>query len=165
MTTKTINLKLQEEADLYSPFDPAQEMIADDVVSHLTRSFQNLHKNNKEEYVLQISCETPLNKETAAENLRNFFAQEIDSVKRSLRQLFWKSLCLAVFGILVLSLWFFLSADSESVNLEILSIVGWVAIWEATSITIMGRHELNQLKKQFDKLLNAEVRISAPANE
>ena len=39
MTTKTINLKLQEEADLYSPFDPAQEMISDDVVSHLTRSF------------------------------------------------------------------------------------------------------------------------------
>ena len=47
----------------------------------------------------------------------------------------------------MLSIWFYLSRNDENVNLEVLSIVGCVTIWEATSIVIMGRHDLSVLKE------------------
>ena len=46
-----------------------------------------------------------------------------------------KEIGLAVFGVLILGLWAYLSVTSQSLGMvrsEILSIVGWVAIWEAT---------------------------------
>ena len=43
--------------------------------------------------------------------------------------------------------------------MEVLSIIGWVAIWEATGIIIMQRHDLNVRKKDLRKMLKAEIRF------
>ena len=71
-----------------------------------------------------------------------------------------KQIYLAVCGVLFLSIWFFLSVNSESagaVKLEIISIVGWVAIWEATSIVIMERPELTAVRNSYNKIINAQI--------
>ena len=73
-----------------------------------------------------------------------------------------KQIYLAVCGLLLLSIWFFLSVTSESagaVKLEIISIVGWVAIWEAASISIMQRPELVFMRKAFERIINAQIII------
>lgn len=73
-----------------------------------------------------------------------------------------KQIYLAVCGVLFLSIWFFLSVNSESagaVKLEIISIVGWVAIWEAASISIMQRPELVFMRKAFERIINAQIII------
>lgn len=37
------------------------------------------------------------------------------------------------------------------------SIMGWVAIWEATSISIMQRPELVAMKKNYEQLLKGKI--------
>ncbi len=49
------------------------------------------------------------------------------------------------------------TAGSESVALEILSIVGWVAVWETANILIIERHDLQYSKKNMDRIINSEI--------
>ena len=73
-----------------------------------------------------------------------------------------KEIGLALFGVLILGLWAYLSVTSQSLGMvrsEILSIIGWVAIWEAASISIMQRPELVFMRKAFERIINAQIII------
>ena len=54
MSTKEINLKIHEEADLYSAFDPEQKLLSEDVTEYLARNYLNKHRSLKEKNVLHI---------------------------------------------------------------------------------------------------------------
>ena len=45
MSTKEINLKIHEEADLYSAFDPEQKLLSEDVTAYLTQNYLNKHRS------------------------------------------------------------------------------------------------------------------------
>jgi hypothetical protein len=51
------------------------------------------------------------------------------------------------------------------VKLEILSIIGWVAIWEATSIAIINRPELVALRKSYERIIDAQIEIDCETEE
>ena len=51
---------------------------------------------------------------------------------------------------------FLQNPGSESVNLEILSIIGWVAVWETTNILIIERQVLQRSKKNMDKIIRSK---------
>ena len=53
-------------------------------------------------------------------------------------------------------LWWLLSRDSDSVFLEILSILGWVTTWEAANIAIIERSDLAMDTKSFDRAVSAD---------
>lgn len=159
MITKVIKLKIEEEADLYSPYDPDQKMISDDIASHFSRSFQHTGINEKADYVIEIKSDSPVDEENVKRNIRDYFNGELDTIKYSIKRLSMKAACLFIFGTVVLSIWFFLSETYSAVNLEILSIIGWVAIWEATSVMIMGKHDLREQKRDYEKASKAEIKI------
>ena len=149
IATRIIKLKIHDEQDLFSEYDPDHKMMSEDLLSFISRSF-----------VIHIESDTPVNQESVKQRIREYFGYERDMVKKDLRLLSLKAACLAVFGIVVLVIWYYLSLDSESVNLEVLSIIGWVAVWEATSIMIMGRHDLNKLKRNYKRMSEAKIVIS-----
>ena len=60
-------------------------------------------------------------------------------------------------GVTILDVQRILLADDV---LEILDIISWVSIWEATSIIVIQTYEMRQIKKSFLKLLEAEITIS-----
>ena len=56
----------------------------------------------------------------------------------------------------------FLSEYSDRtgvVKLEIISIMGWVAIREATSIAIMERPELVSLRRCYERIIRARIEL------
>ena len=160
MATQMIKVKIQEESDLFSDYDPDQKLLSEDVMSYLFRSAEDFHGMNRENLVIQITSDTPVNEENVREKFREFFIREKNVVNLSLRKLTLKALCLGIFGVIILSIWFYLSATSENVNLEILSIIGWVAIWEAASVILIGTHELAMTKKDMIKMINARIIFS-----
>ena len=155
IATRIIKLKIHDEQDLFSEYDPDHKMMSEDLLSFISRSFAKVDKNNRDDYMIHIESDTPVNQESGKQRI-----SERDMVKKDLRLLSLKAACLAVFGIVVLVIWYYLSLDSESVNLEVLSIIGWVAVWEATSIMIMGRHDLNKLKRNYKRMSEAKIVIS-----
>ena len=160
MATQIVKMKIQEESDLFSPLDPDQKQLSEEVTDYLFRSFQNTCKEKPEKYAIHIICDTPVNEGNVKGKISEYICREIDAVNRSLKNLALKAACLGIFGIAILSVWLFLSSDSENINLEILSIIGTVAVWEAVNVIIIGRHELLQSKKDLKKMLKAEIFIS-----
>ena len=157
MNEKMMKIKIHEESDLFSEFDPDQRMLSEDMIGYIVRCFQGMKTGRKADHVIQICSDTPVDEESAAEKIRDNFRREKEIINRTLNRLFLKAACLGIFGIAVLSAWFFLSAKSANVNLEILSIVGWVAVWETTNIIIIERQALQRTKKNMDKIINSKI--------
>ncbi len=159
MSTQIIKMKIHEESDLYSPLDPDRNILSEDIVSYLTRVFLSQHRKRHDNYTIEIISDTPLDEEHARAMIRRGFDQERDDIKYAVKRLTMKEVYLAIIGVVILSLWLYLSATMENVRVEILSIMGWVAIWEAFSIAIMQRPELLIQQENIYRLVNTEIRF------
>lgn len=157
MTTREIKLRVQDESDLYDPMDPDRNMLSEDVVSYLTRVFLNKHRRLREEYVLHIISDTPVDETHIKETVRTEFDRQKNDLRFALKRLMVKLICLSVLGAAILSLWLYLSATTETVGVEILSIMGWVCVWEATSIAILQRPELQRMWFNLDRLTQSKI--------
>ena len=165
MKRRNIKLRIQEESDLYSPLDPDQNMLSEEVAGYLTRVFLSKHRQFTEEYVIEIISDTPLDEDHARQTIRREFETQKDDTAFALKQLTLKEVLLAVIGVVILSVWLYFAATAENVRVEILSIMGWVCIWEATSIMLMQRPELLRMYKNLDRLFKAEIRFSTAGDQ
>ena len=87
--------------------------------------------------------------------------QEKSNIKKTSKSETVKEICLYALGIALLAVWFVLASQSkEGVWMEVLSIMGWVAVWEATSIVIMKRPELRLLQKAYDAASKSDIFFS-----
>lgn len=166
MITQEVKLKIHEEADLFSEYDPDQALLSGDVADYLERNYLNKHRSPIEKYTIHIYSDQPVNEDRVRTRFAAYFTQERDNIAYSIRKLTMKQIYLAVIGVLILLFWFFLSVHSESagvVKLEIISIIGWVAIWEAASIAIMQRPELVMMKKAYERIIDAQIIIDTAA--
>ena len=160
MAEKTIKLKLQEASELFSPFDPDQRTLSADVADYLKQSISSKHIGIQDRCTIQLQCDEPLDADTVRQTIREHFTAEKSAANRALRVLSYKAICLAAFGAIVLLILFLPSVDWGDVASEVLDIICWVAIWEATSIIIMQTYEPRQLKKSCIKLMNAQIIIT-----
>ena len=159
-----LQMKIHEESELFSPFDPQQNLLSDDAIVYFERIYVHKHRRIKEDYKLQIISDTPLDEEKIRQKIKNHFLQEIDDLNYALRVLTLKAIALALIGIIVLMIWFIVS-DDASVKVEILCIIGWVGVWEATDIFILERPALRHTRYHLNKLANAEIIFSQSEKE
>lgn len=144
MAMREIKLKIHEEDDIFSPMDPDQSMLSEDVADYLSRVFLNKHRRLREDYVIKIISDTPVNEENVKNAICREFDRQKDDIRYSLKRLVSKLVLLAVLGAGILALWLYLSATRETVGVEILSIMGWVCVWEAFSIAVLQRPDLQR---------------------
>ena len=159
MITQEVKLRIHEESDLFSPFDPDQTMLSDEVISYLNRNYVVMYKKKKKNYALQIFSDTPVNENHVARAIREHCLQELESIRFNSKIETFKELSLGLFGTMILRIWFALSHITEGVFLEILTIIGWVAIWEATSRAFLRVPDLYHQKKEHEFVSKADIII------
>ena len=157
MNTREIKLKIHDESELFSPLDPDQTMLSDDVIDYLARVFLNKHRRLRESFVIHIISDEPINETHVKDAIHAEFDRQQDDIRHALRRLMLKLIVLAVLGAAILCLWLYLSATRETVGVEILSIMGWVCVWEATSIAVLQRPELRRMWLNIERLTRAEI--------
>ena len=156
MSKKEIRLKIHEESDLFSRFDPDQKMLSEEVIAYVAHNYLNQHRWLKDSFTIRIISDVPVNQEKVKCRIQDYFVQEKENTDYLLKKLTLKEICLGVFGAVVLAIWLMLSQDSSNVNLEILSIIGWVTVWEATYLAIIERPDIHRAAKAFDRAVAAE---------
>lgn len=107
--------------------------------------------------MLRIISDTPVNEEHMLNTIHLEFDQQKDDIHHALKRLMVKMIALAVLGVAILSLWLYLSATSETVGIEILSIMGWVCVWEATSIAVLQQPELRGMWLNIERLTRSKI--------
>ncbi|MBR4728469.1 MAG: hypothetical protein IK080_11335 [Clostridia bacterium] len=157
MATKDFKLKISEESDLYCPFDPDQEILSEEVIDYFTRVFLNKHRRLHEDYVIRIISDTPVNEARVKAAIQSEFDRQKDDLRFALRRLWVKLFALAALGVAFLALWLFLSSTLETVGVEVVSIMGWVCVWEATSIAVLQRPELHRMLLNIERLTGSEI--------
>jgi hypothetical protein len=160
MATRSVRLKIHDESDLYSPMDPEQNTLSDDTISYLSRFFINKHRQQHEDYVIDIVSDTPLNEEHVKETIRAEFSQQADNVRYTLKRMTYKEVCLGFVGLVALTLWLYLSGGTDNVNLQLLSVVALVSLWGVAELAFMKRPDLWRLKRSLERLANTEIRFS-----
>ena len=65
-----------------------------------------------------------------------------------------------VIGILAISLWLFVARRTENLLVEILSIIGSFALWEAVNIWIVEKPVMRMEEKRLKKMMQAEVKFT-----
>ena len=159
MTTQDIKLKIHEESDLFSPYDPDQKTLSEDVTQYLTHTYLNTHRTNREKFRIHIVSDEPVDEERVKKGFYAHYSQELDNLRYELKKLTVKEICLGILGIILISIWLFLSAGESNVNLEVLTIIGWVAVWEAVNIAIVVRPELSAVRRSINRALDADIII------
>ena len=65
MITEEIKLRIHEESDLFSPLDPDQQILSEDVISYLHPKYRMMYlkyQTKSGNYVLHIFSDTPVNR-------------------------------------------------------------------------------------------------------
>ncbi len=154
-----IRLKVHEESDMFSPYDPDQMMLSEDISSYLTTCYENKHRAALEKYSVHIFTDKPINKEHVQQAIRAYCTQERSNNLHEMKIETLREVVLILLGVLFLALYFYLSSTYEGVWMEVLSIIGGVAVWEAASIAILSRPGLYRVEKIYDQASHAEIII------
>ena len=167
MIAEEIKLRIHEEADLFTPLDPDRFILSDDVISYLNIKYEIMYRKYRkknEAYTIHIFSDTPVNEHRVKDAIREHCSHEMENLRFLSKIETRKELSLGALGTVILSVWFILSHYTEGVFLEILTIMGWVAIWEATGGAILKRPELYQIKKKYELASKAEIIIEAASS-
>ena len=122
-------IKIHEEADLYNPLDPEGSELSDDVIAYIVRKYHE--KDRKEKHIIHIISDEPVDEEKVRNSFLDYARKEEMILGKVRNRTTLKQLTMFVIGILAISLWLFVARRTENLLVEILSIIGSFALWEA----------------------------------
>lgn len=158
-----IKLKINREADLYNPRDPEQVLLADDVVSYITRKYWE--NDHVDEYRLHIISDEPVNEDRVRKTILNYLDEENGIRNREMKISTIKQIRLLIIGVIFLGIWLWAEKTTDIVFAEILSIIGSFAVWEAADIWIAEKFHIRTRKIRMMILKNTEIVFSVEGKE
>ena len=90
MAEKRMKIKIHEQSDLLSEYDPDQQMLSEDIVEYIIRCYHHMKLSARECPVIRIYSDTPVNEEEVTEKIHDNFRREIEVVNRTLNKLLLK---------------------------------------------------------------------------
>ena len=150
---KQIGLTIHEESELYNPFD--EELLNDDLISFLHDRF----RRTGIDAALCIRSFCPLDESRFRNAFTRFCAEAKGDVERMRKRNHMRELRMLLIGIVFILLWLFISARTDGLGPEILSIIGSFAVWEAANVLIVENPELRLEKYLVNRLEKAEITI------
>ena len=156
---REIKLRIHEESDLFSPYDPDQMQLSEDMISYLKRKSEMMLKKCKEVYTLHIFSDMPVNEDKVKNAFREQLLLDLENNRFSAKLEITKGLFLLFLGVVILSFRYMLAEAGEGLYLDVIEIIGWVAIWEATSGALLRLPELYHMKKVHEFASKADIII------
>ena len=153
-----IKIKVHEEADLYNDFDPDQVQLKDEVVSYITRKYQE--KERTDQYCMHIISDVPVDEERVRRNFRKYVEEEVGIIKRDHKRSSMKQALLFIIGIIFIAIWAAMSSKTGVIILEVLSIIGSFAVWEAANVWIVDKPAMQLQQLRLKKMMETEVRFT-----
>lgn len=153
-----IKIKVHEEADLYNAFDPDQVQLKDEVVSYITRKYQE--KERTDQYCMHIISDVPVDEERVRSNFRKYVEEEVGIISRDHKRSSMKQVLLFVIGITFIAIWAAMSSKTGVIVLEVLSIIGSFAVWEAANVWIVDKPAMRIQQLRLKRMKETEVRFT-----
>lgn len=152
-----INLRIHEESDLYDPLDESCRTLSGDVSEYLEKQYGK--KNMDDEIILKIKCDGAVDYERVRGAFQELIReQEVHNANQK-RFNRIKQLWLFCVGVIFVTAAILLDGVLGSVPVELISIVGSFAVWEAANIWIVENPRTRLAKRTFKKLNATKIVI------
>lgn len=156
METFEIKVRVADESELYNPFDPDKLTLNEDLLQYLVNRYSE-KELGKQTALAFVGAAIDGNHLKAA--LRRHVESELEKNRREKKLNYAKQLRLFLIGVAFIAADIALKQALPSIPVEILSIIGSFAVWEAANIWIVENPGLDFQKRRFRKLLEAEISI------
>lgn len=111
-------------------------------------------------HVIHIFSDTPVDEERVKRNIRRYTEDEGKIMKRKQQRSCIKQLWLFAIGIAFIAFWLFIASKTENILVEVLSIIGSFAVWEAANIWIVEVPEMKLYRRRLMRLEETEILIT-----
>ena len=153
-----IKLKVENESDLYNPFDMEGKTLSDDVKNYIMEKLQ-LDKSDKG-VEIQVFANEEIDRGKLEGALNEWVDQEEGMAQKSYRRNLMQQLFMFIFGLAFIVLSILLESKINVIWSTILSTIGAFSIWESCSIWIVRNPKLKIRRRIIKKLrTNHTVKI------
>ncbi len=154
-----IQLLIDNESDLYNPYDPSQKRINEGVYRYLKSYCSPLESAKHEHDTLQIITDNPIDVDRFRNVLQDAVKRDIAEFDRQIdlnrRRAIWES----IFGILFCALGIMLSVYLDELLLTIISLLGTMGVRDAIQIVTTINHDLKNLKKLMHPISDIKLEV------
>ena len=152
-----INLRIKDESELYNPLDESCRTLSGDVSDYLSEQYGK--KELDDEIVLKIKCGGPVDYERVRRAFQELIREQEVHNKNQKRINRMKQLWLFCIGVVFVAAAILLDGILGSVPVELISIVGSFAVWEAANIWIVENPRTRLANRTLKKLNSTRIVI------
>ncbi len=151
----TINLNIENEKELYNPFDTEADFLSEDIKSYITNRMGD--KSIGEEVKIRIISPCSVNQERIKKAFHKWVDEEENAIKKEFRRNFVQQIWMFAIGVVFIALSLFLENKIGVVWYTVLSTIGAFSMWEAASIWIIQNPKLRLRRRTVKKIRSDTV--------
>lgn len=156
-----INMTLRDDSELLSPYSVKDRpVISSDLADFLDSRTAALPHGEGLTLAIHSSCVTEEEKPIYEQAIREYYRERLCESGCELKRNTLLATTFATVGIVVLALLVIFSAYfADSIWTEVIDIVAWVFLWEATDLYFLENRSLRQECKRLRTLLSMTVKF------
>ena len=154
-----IQLRIQEEAELYNPLDPSACQISERVYNYLKSFYTEAEAEKRTDNTIRIITAEPINEDKLKTAIRTAAGKERDELDRQLAQNKKIALWESVIGIFLSVSGVALSLILDQILLAIIAFFGSTTIGDAITILVKQNPETKRKKKWLEPLCDFELEV------
>lgn len=151
-----INIKIDNELELYNRFDETNQTISDDIISYIENKIEEIPIYNSIE--IDIKCDKIVDIENFSKSYQKYINKELKKKNKEIIFNKIRKILLLIIGIIFILLSFALSSKVETIITEIISIIGSFSIWEVADLVLLTGNDLKIEKLNLKRKLYCSVK-------
>jgi len=109
--------------------------------------------------VLRLQSDEAIDQVAVKSVFGSYLENQSEELDRERNRNHFRQLRLFIIGIVFIAIWLIVSAKTEGIGAEVLSIIGSFAIWEAANIWLVDSPQLRLKKRIVEYLSRIEIRF------
>ena len=154
-----IQLLIENESDLYNPYDPSRTRINEGVYHYLKSYCSPLEASKHVHDTLQIITDSPIDEERFQRVLQDAVKKDIAEFERQIARNSRRAVWEGVLGLLFCALGIMLSVYLDEGLLTVISLLGTMGIMDAITINTTVNHDLKNLKKLLEPISDIRLEV------
>lgn len=157
-----INVGLIEAEDIFSPFAyKTYELLDCDVVEYINTYEKSIPLGD--DLSIDVYTEEATDqdmKKRIRTGIKRHYAEDLVIVNKEIKSRTLTGIIYSIIGVLILLLGVFLSFKFNNLYFDtIVSVIGWLFLWDGFEIILLERRELRRLQLRDYRLLNAKIHV------
>ena len=157
-------IRIADEFELFNSLAPDNNLLSDSVMDYLKDIYTWIHMSKKEDDILEIFCNEPVNQERVQKAIKDsvkneivFLEKEINFNRKRMIRHYVAGFGLGLLGFILVSL-------TDKLLLEIISFFGTLMVRDAVMTQVQDNPKLKEKKEILEMIYNLKIIVS-PENK